>query len=91
MTAYFDRPSPVHALDPRVKIAWSVVVSLLAVVLGSPLLLGGLFALDDCALVPGASAACPSAPAVRVGWDHGARHDDLARLLLRIRAAHRDC
>ena len=45
MTAYFDRPSPVHALDPRVKIAWSVVVSLLAVVLGHPLLLGGLFAL----------------------------------------------
>jgi energy-coupling factor transport system permease protein len=45
MTAYFDCPSPVHALDPRVKIAWSVVVSLLAVVLGHPLLLGGLFAL----------------------------------------------
>ena len=49
MTAYFDRPSLVHALDPRVKIAWSVVVSLLAVVLGTPLLLGGLFALT---LVP---------------------------------------
>jgi len=45
MTAYFDRPSPVHLLDPRVKIAWSVVVSLLAVVLRHPLLLGGLFAL----------------------------------------------
>ncbi len=45
MTAYFDRPMPVHALDPRVKIAWSVVVSLLAVVLGTPPLLGGLFAL----------------------------------------------
>jgi len=45
MTAYFDRPSSVHALDPRVKIAWSVVVSLLAVVLAHPLLLAGLFAL----------------------------------------------
>ena len=45
MTAYFDRPSPIHALDPRVKIAWSVVVSLLAVILGHPLLLGTLFAL----------------------------------------------
>jgi energy-coupling factor transport system permease protein len=45
MTAYFDRPSPVHVLDPRVKIAWSVVVPLLAVALGHPLLLGGLFAL----------------------------------------------
>ncbi len=45
MTAYFDRPSPVHALDPRVKIAWSVAVSLLAVVLRQPLMLGGLFAL----------------------------------------------
>ena len=45
MTAYFDRPSPVHALDPRVKIAWSVAVSLLAVVLRQPVMLGGLFAL----------------------------------------------
>ncbi len=45
MTAYFDRPSIVHALDPRVKIAWSVVVSLLAVVLGRPLWLGGLLAI----------------------------------------------
>jgi energy-coupling factor transport system permease protein len=45
MTAYFDRPSPVHALDPRVKIAWSVAVSLLAVVLRQPLWLAGLFAL----------------------------------------------
>ncbi len=45
MTAYFDRPSLVHALDPRVKIAWSVVISLLAVILGDPLLLSGLFAL----------------------------------------------
>ena len=45
MTAYFDRPSPVHTLDPRVKIAWSVVVSILAVVLRHPLLLGGLLAL----------------------------------------------
>ena len=45
MIAYFDRPSPVHALDPRVKIAWSVAVSLLAVLLQQPLMLGGLFAL----------------------------------------------
>jgi energy-coupling factor transport system permease protein len=45
MTAYFDRSSPVHALDPRVKIAWSVLVSLLAILLGDPLMLGGLFAL----------------------------------------------
>jgi energy-coupling factor transport system permease protein len=44
MTAYFDQPSPIHALDPRVKIAWSVVVSLLAVILRSALLLGGLLA-----------------------------------------------
>ena len=51
MTAYFDRPSIVHALDPRVKIAWSVVVSLLAVVLGRPLWLGGLLAIT---LRPGA-------------------------------------
>jgi energy-coupling factor transport system permease protein len=43
MTAYFDRPSLVHALDPRVKIAWSVVVSLLAVILGQPRFLGALF------------------------------------------------
>ena len=40
MTAYLDRHSPIHTLDPRVKIAWSVVVSLLAVILGTPLLLG---------------------------------------------------
>ena len=45
MIAYFDRPSLIHALDPRVKIAWSVVVSLLAVILGHPLLLGTLFAI----------------------------------------------
>lgn len=51
MTAYFDRPSPVHALDPRVKIAWSVAVSLLAVVLRQPVMLGGLFALT---IAPGA-------------------------------------
>ena len=44
MTAYFDRPSPVHALDPRVKIGWSVTISLLAVVLQQPILLAGLFA-----------------------------------------------
>jgi energy-coupling factor transport system permease protein len=45
MTAYFDHSTPIHKLDPRVKIAWSVAVSLLAVVLGRPLLLGMLFAL----------------------------------------------
>ena len=48
MIAYFDRPSLIHALDPRVKIAWSVVVSLLAVILGHPLLLGTLFAIPSC-------------------------------------------
>ena len=89
MTAYFDRPSPIHALDPRVKIAWSVVVSLLAVILGHPLLLGALFALDHRALVSGAPTACPPAPAVRVGWDYRSRHDDLSRILLRVRATHR--
>ena len=49
MTAYFDRHTPIHSLDPRVKIAWSMVVSFLAVILREPLLLGGLFALT---LVP---------------------------------------
>ncbi len=49
MTAYFDHHTPIHSLDPRVKIAWSVVVSLLAVILREPLLLGSLFALT---LVP---------------------------------------
>jgi energy-coupling factor transport system permease protein len=49
MTAYFDRRTPIHSLDPRVKIAWSVVVSLLAVVLGNPFLLAAIFALT---LVP---------------------------------------
>ena len=49
MTAYFDRHTPIHSLDPRAKIAWSVVVSLLAVILRQPLLLGCLFALT---LVP---------------------------------------
>jgi energy-coupling factor transport system permease protein len=44
MTAYADLPSSIHAFDPRVKIAWSVVVSLLAVILRGPVLLGGLFA-----------------------------------------------
>ena len=42
MNAYLDRRSPVHALDPRVKIAWSIVVSVLAVILGRPLLLAML-------------------------------------------------
>ncbi len=49
MIASSDRPSPRRALDPRLKIAWCVAVSLLAVVLGSPMHLAGLLALT---LVP---------------------------------------
>ena len=49
MTAYFEHPTPMYRLDPRVKVAWSVVVSLLAVILRGPLLLGSLLALT---LVP---------------------------------------
>ena len=49
MTAYLNRVSPIHTLDPRVKIAWSVVASLLAVILGRPALLVGLLVLT---LVP---------------------------------------
>ena len=45
MTVYIDRPSSIHNLDPRVKIAWSVVVSILAVIFRNPALLGGLFVL----------------------------------------------
>ena len=45
MTVYIDRPSSIHNLDPRVKIAWSVVVSILAVIFRNPTLLGGLFVL----------------------------------------------
>ena len=45
MTAYLDRHSPIHSLDPRVKIGWSVVVSLLAIILGHPILLGTLLIL----------------------------------------------
>lgn len=45
MTACLDRLSPVGRLDPRVKIAWSVVVSLLAVILGAPVHLAGLLLL----------------------------------------------
>ena len=45
MTAYLDRPSAIHHLDPRVKIAWSVAVSLLAVILGHPILLAALLTL----------------------------------------------
>jgi energy-coupling factor transport system permease protein len=45
MTAYSDRRSPIHALDPRVKIAWSVVVSMLAIILGDAALLAGLSAI----------------------------------------------
>jgi energy-coupling factor transport system permease protein len=43
---YFSQPSPIHALDPRVKIAWSVVVALLAMVLWQPVLLGALLAVS---------------------------------------------
>ncbi|MGO8748124.1 MAG: energy-coupling factor transporter transmembrane component T family protein [Thermoguttaceae bacterium] len=45
MTAYLDRISPIHRLDPRVKIAWSVIVSLLAMILGQPAFLAGLLVL----------------------------------------------
>jgi energy-coupling factor transport system permease protein len=45
MTAYSDRPSPLSSVDPRLKIAYSLVISLLAVMLGKPLFLGGLFAI----------------------------------------------
>ena len=45
MIAYLERPTPMHRLDPRIKIAWSVAVSLLAVVLRQPGLLAGLLAL----------------------------------------------
>ncbi len=44
MTAAGDRRWPVQDLDPRVKIAWSVVVSLLAVILRHPLWLAALLA-----------------------------------------------
>jgi energy-coupling factor transport system permease protein len=44
MIAYSDRPSPLSAVDPRLKIGYCVVVSLLSVILGHPLVLGGLFA-----------------------------------------------
>jgi energy-coupling factor transport system permease protein len=39
-----DRRWPAHNLDPRVKIAWSAVVSLLAVILRHPLWLAALLA-----------------------------------------------
>ena len=41
MLAYLERLTPIHRLDPRVKIAWSVVVSLLAVILRQPWFLAG--------------------------------------------------
>ena len=44
MLAYLERPTAIHRLDPRVKIAWSVVVSLLAVVFQQPWRLAGLLA-----------------------------------------------
>ena len=58
MTAYSDRPSPIHRLDPRVKIAWSVVVSFLAVILRQPWSLGALLALS---IVPWCLARPPLA------------------------------
>lgn len=45
MLAYLERPTSLHRLDPRVKIAWSVVVSLLAVVFQQPWFLAGLLAI----------------------------------------------
>ena len=44
MIAYLEGPSPIHSLDPRIKIAWSVAVSLLAVIFRQPWFLAGLFA-----------------------------------------------
>ena len=46
MTVAGNRRWPVHDLDPRVKIAWSVVVSLLAVILRHPLSLAALLPTD---------------------------------------------
>ena len=43
MFAYLEGPSPIHSLDPRIKIAWSVAVSLLAVIFRQPWFLAGLF------------------------------------------------
>ncbi len=62
MTAYVDRRWPVHNLDPRVKIAWSVVVSLLAVILRHPLSLAALLAV---AVVPWCLVRRPS---LRLRW-----------------------
>lgn len=45
MIAYLEGPSPIHILDPRIKIAWSVAVSLLAVVFRQPWFLASLFAI----------------------------------------------
>lgn len=45
MNVYLDGRSPIHAFDPRVKIAWSLAVSLLAVILRHPAFLAGLFLL----------------------------------------------
>ncbi len=42
MIAYCNHDTPIHRLDPRVKIMWSVVVSLLAIVLQRPQWLAGL-------------------------------------------------
>ncbi len=62
MIAYCDRRSPIHALDPRIKIAWSVVVSFLAVVLRHPASLAVLVGLS---LVPWVVARPPLA---KVRW-----------------------
>ena len=83
MTAYFDRPSPIHALDPRVKIAWSVVVSLSGSDPRPSAFVGSAVCTYYPALVSRAPTAGPSARAVRVGGDYRSRHDDLARILLR--------
>ena len=45
MSAYLDGRTFIHTLDPRTKIAWSVVVSVLAILLRTPQLLAGLIIL----------------------------------------------
>ena len=82
MIAYYSHPSPIHALDPRVKIMWSVVVSLLAVVWDGPLFLGGLFAIT---ILPWCFAHPPFARLrllfLLAGNDR-LRHDDFPGLFL---------
>ncbi len=48
MIAYLEGPSPIHRLDPRTKIAWSVAVSLLAVIFRQPWYLACLLAVTLC-------------------------------------------